>query len=202
MDVSGMCGGRSRGAVVVAGLAMSGLLAGLSVVGASAEQPESTCVPTTTHTMAPGVVLLGEPVTETLWARALCPPAAYYLHIAFVLDGSQAQSANAREWTYQFVADVIDELRLEERPLIRVGVVVFGDQSPTSCEPTNDAQRALRCADDVLRPPNHPGDTEDLGLLEAQRVLQRARRLLKGQHDGAREVIVLVSDARCVDIVS
>jgi hypothetical protein len=145
------------------------------------------------------VALQGEAVTETLAVRARCTPGGVYHHIVFVLDGSVAQSTSVRRWTHQTVAEVVDGLKLEESPVIRVGVVIFGNRPAVSCNVTNDAQRVMRCADEVLEEPDNPGDAEDLGLRETLQVLRRARRLVTGPNDEAREIIVLISDARSVD---
>ena len=159
---------------------------------------ESTCVPEQNQLAYPRVLLRGETVGLTLTAKALCAAEAYPLHIVLVLDGSPGTTDAARRYDHETAVGLVDDLRLPENPLIRVGVVVFGGPDILSCAVTNDRDRVQRCFDQVLDVPSETGDVDDLGLDEAMAVLVAGRRLWLGKPSYIREVVVLFSDARCV----
>jgi hypothetical protein len=154
-------------------------------------------VPQLDRFLAPMVLLLGETVTETLTAQAVCAAEAFPTHIVVVLDGSTAQSAAVRHDELDLAVRVVIDLRLEEMPMVSVGGVVFGGVEPVSCRLTNDAARVRRCLRRVLDEPSPDADVDDLGLDAAMEVLRDGRERMSSP-DSYREIIVLVTDARCL----
>jgi Mg-chelatase subunit ChlD len=153
--------------------------------------PASTCVADGTTQAAPRLLLLGEAVTVTLHARAVCFGDPVYTHIVLVVDPSAAMGGNLAHELQGFLTDIVDKLNLPNNPRTRVGVVLVDETATTASRLTGDVGQVKRAFGRI----EPRGDTRiELGIEEGLRLIQQAR--VDKPYATFIEVMILFSDGR------
>lgn len=174
--------------------------------GGSRLPTESGCVPEYDQTLAPasfnsrtGVLLLGETVTATLRAKAICTAWPVYRHIVFTLDLTPSLSSTARRRVLDTAREAVSRY-LPAWGNIWLGMVAYNGRGLATCELSNDAVALKRCVARLDSPRSSGGDVaaRDLGLSEARAMLLRARDQRTGLFQ-LHEDVVVISDGALAD---
>jgi len=159
------------------------LAVALAPLLARADNMVSSCTATTSSSVEPQIIELGETTAVSLTTQFAC---AQNLHLVLVLDASGSMlSENRNRSLRQATTKFIETLELNSNPGIRVGIVKFNDEAQTLCKLTNDAGKLRSCVNKVDA--SH-GTAIDKGIREGMEVLR------DGRPTTAHEVLIVLTD--------
>ncbi len=167
------------------------ILAGPSQRAAADLPPSGRCVASGDKTAA-AEVAAGQSAWVQAWLNIACGPVTAPLHVALVLDGSEAMSGTLKNDIHAQAAAIVRGMQLPANPETRLAVVEFNDRARRLADLTND-QAALLQAVEKSGARGKPA--MERGLAEAVALLEAGRRLVSTPA-ALTEAIVLVSNGR------
>jgi len=156
------------------------------------------CEVTPTVQASPSTVVLGQAVAVTVTVASVCPDygepvaADSLLHIALVVDGSRAMAGEPGRLVEREVRGLVDRLDLDNRPNIKIGVVMFDLNARTLCQLTNAGAQVKGCIGRIGE--TGDGACLDCGLREAARMLMSGRGRAPAGSD-IREIVLLATNS-------
>jgi Mg-chelatase subunit ChlD len=133
---------------------------------------DSPCVPYFSKSVSPTTVNIGESVTITLHARAVCPTEVVTRHIVLVLDASGSMTGRPRNELVAAATQFVRDLDLPHEANVRVGIVSFSDRATVLTALTNSEPLVIGAINRVQA----NGETRiDLGIRAATQILLDAR---------------------------
>jgi hypothetical protein len=145
------------------------------------------CVLTPTIRAEPLRVPLGEAVTLSLHVQGSC---SYWMepkHVVFVIDASNALSAEAFDRLREWYRVTIDRIAADEQ--LRIGVVTFGEAVRTVCGLGDALQNARNCLDGIV-PAGEPD--VNVGLRQGLAAMREGQALVP-EGRGFEQYVILVS---------
>lgn len=137
-------------------------------------------------------VVAGAPARVQTRLAISCRPVTAPLHVALVMDGSEAMSGTLKNQIQAQAAELVRALRLPANPTTKMAVIEYSDRVRRHSDLTNDEARLLTA---VARTGARGKPMIELGLREALALLQ-AERQAAGAPAELSEVIVLLSNGR------